>query len=390
MANMTDSGWDSGGIRILHVVETLDVGGAEAVVANIVNNMSAAFRADICCLMHSGPIAGRVGPAVDIIEMGKATAGNDYTLPLRLAKLLRSRRIDIVQSHDWGTFLETAVAATLAGTRMIHMAHGPTAHYPTTDRLRILKGVVRRRLERLAGQKLSRAIAVSEVVKRELVEQAGIPSRKVTLVRNGIDLTARPPVDIAGKRAEAGLTVGDFVLLTVGRLAEIKNYPLLLEALAIAVKQVPSIKLLMVGDGVERARLEATAARLGLNGHVRFLGERNDVRDWLVLGDAFVLSSHYEGISLALLEAMAAGLPAVVTRVGGNPEAVTHGENGLLVAPGDVNGLAQALIAMASDAETRRAMGRAARFRVERDFNLKIVVERFEKMYLECLRSVVD
>lgn len=375
-------------IRILHIIETLDVGGAETVVANIVNNTSPPFRADICCLVRSGPVAARIRPDVEIVELGKAVEGNDYRIPFRLARILRSRKIDIAQSHDWGTLLETVTAAALAGTIAIHMAHGPTIHYSSTDRWGPLKKTIRRKMERLASMKLHRAIAVSEIVRRELVEDIGIPVGKVVLIRNGIDLTPVPLGDLAAKRMQLGLSADDILLLAVGRLAEIKNYPLLLEALAGAVQQAPALKLAMVGDGPERAKLESLVPRFGLSGRVHFLGERKDVRDWLALGHVFVLPSVYEGISIALLEAMAASLPVVVTRVGGNPEVVVDGENGFLVESGDAAGLAHALVALARDMALRERMGLAARACVETEFDLKNVVRRYENIYLKKLEKI--
>ena len=375
-------------IRVLHVVETLDVGGAETVVANIVNNASPGFRAGVCCLMRSGPVAARIRRGVEIIEMGKVEKGNDYRIPFRLAKILQRRRIDIVQSHDWGALLETAAAATLAGTAAVHMAHGPTIHYPPSDYWGPIKGVIRRKAERLASVKLQRAIAVSEVVRRELVEDIGIPANKVALVRNGIDLAPKPLGDLDLKRQQLGLSAGDILLVTVGRLAQIKNYALLLEALAISAAKAPKLKLVMVGDGPERAKLEADVARLDLAGRVHFLGERKDVRDWLAIGHAFVLPSFYEGISIALLESMAAGLPVVVTRVGGNPEVVVDGETGFIVESGDAQGLAHALVELAEGETRRERMGRSARARVEAEFDLKKTVRRYEEIYLEALGKV--
>lgn len=372
-------------VRVLHVVETLDVGGAEAVVASMANNASPGFRVDICCLVRSGPIAARIRPSVGIIEMGKTMTGNDYALPFRLAHILRSRKIDIVQSHDWGTLLETAAAATLAGTNMIHMAHGPTAHYPREDRWRALKGTIRRKLEWVACAKSRCAIAVSHIVRQELIEEIGIPARKVALIHNGIHLTSAPAGDLTAKRHQLGLLPDDLVLVAVGRLAEIKNYRLLLEALARAIREAPTLKLIMVGDGPERSNLEATVARLGVSERVHLLGERADVGDWLALGDVFVLPSYYEGISIALLEAMAAGLPAVVTRVGGNPEVVADRESGLLVDSGDTEGFARALVVMFREPPLRKAMGQAARARVEKDFDLMKAVGRYEEIYRDCL-----
>jgi len=377
------------GIKVMHVIETLDVGGAETVVANIVNNMSSGFRPSICCLIKSGPIAERIQPGIDILELGKAAEGNDYLIPVRLSNILRKKDINIVQSHDWGTLLETVAAATLSGTTAVHMAHGPTSHYPSSDRWGAIKKNLRRKAERIAAAKLSCAIAVSEIVRKELVEEVGIPGRKVILVRNGIDLAADSCIgDLDSKRRYLNLEPDDVLFITVGRLAKIKNYALLLKALALAAGQVPNVKLALIGDGPERTKLEQDAQGLGLADRVYFLGERSDVREWLDVAHGFVLPSLYEGISIALLEAMAAGLPAIATNVGGNPEVIIEGENGLLVESGDYESLSRALIKIASDMILRKRMGRAARERAESEFELKQVVRRYEKIYTDILGKV--
>lgn len=375
-------------IRILHVIETLDVGGAEIVVANIVNNMLPPFYPAICCLIRKGPVAARIRSGIEIIELGKAMEGNDYCIPFRLAEILRSLKIDIVHSHDWGTLLETAAAATLAGTVAVHMVHGSGVYYSRTDPWGFFKSKIRRVLERVASIKLHRAIAVSEIVRQELVENIGISSAKVVLIHNGINLVTPPLQQLTVKRVQLGLSSDDIVLITVGRLAAIKNYPLLLEALAHAVKRAPALKLVMVGDGSERAKLEVLVSRLGMSDQVRFLGERKDVCDCLALSDIFALPSFYEGISIALLEAMAAGLPAVVTRVGGNPEVIIDGENGFLVESGDVMGFASALTALARSATLRKRMGLASRSQVEAKFDLRKTIRKYEDIYLEKFAKV--
>jgi sugar transferase (PEP-CTERM/EpsH1 system associated) len=372
-------------VRILHIIETLDMGGAETVVANIVNNMSPGFKTDICCLMHSGPVAERIRPEVDIIELGKPVHGNDYQIPFKLARILRARKIDIVQSHDWGTLLESVAGTTLAGVAAVHMAHGPTIHYPANDSLVRIKRIIRRKAERLASMKVLRAIAVSEIVRKELISDVGFPDKKVILIHNGIDLSPIPLGDLVSKQKQLNLSTSDFLLVTVGRLAEIKNYPLVLKALARARKFAPTLKLIMVGDGPERIQLEEISRNLGISQFVHFLGERQDVHDWLALAHAFVLPSFYEGISIALLEAMAAGLPVIATRVGGNPEVIMNGINGYLVESEDVEGLSNVLINLAGDVVRREEMGRAARAHVTDKFDLKKTIRNYEKIYMEIM-----
>jgi sugar transferase (PEP-CTERM/EpsH1 system associated) len=381
---MMMTGQNNSDIRVMHVVETLDVGGAETVVANLVNQVTPGFHADICCLQHAGPIANRISPNVNIVVLGKAMKGNDYLLPFRLARVLRAQGVHIVHSHDWGTLLETAVAAVMAGIVVIHMVHGPSIHYPNTDRWAPIKKYIRRLAERLVYRKVYRVIAVSEMVRRELIEDIGLPEDKIVLIRNGITIPAKHS-NTAMTRASLGITPDEIVLIAVGRLAEIKNYRLLLDAYANARKSVPSLTLVLVGDGPERAVLEEKAQILGIKENVHFLGSRSDVGELLSASDIFALSSRYEGISLALLEAMAASLPAVVTRVGGNTEVITDGHNGYTVESDNVNEFAQAIVHLANDQSERRRMGEAARKRVEMVFDLKKSVQGYEELYVSSL-----
>lgn len=372
-------------IHVMHVIETLDVGGAENVVANIAGGLSGAFRASICCLKRSGPVAARLPAGVRVHALGQRD-GNDPRTPFRLAALLRSEGADVVHSHGWGTFCESAAAAVLAGTpARVHMAHGLHQGYAPDDGARRFKEPLRRAAERAFARAVDRIIAVSDRVKEDIVGVIGIPEAKVTVIRNGV-APAEGASDPGGPRREMGWRPADLVVCAVGRLAAVKNYQGLLEAAARLADLRPRLKVAIVGDGPERARLEQRVLRLGLRENVFFAGERRDVRAWLACADVFALPSDYEGISVALLEAMSAGVPAVATRVGGNAEVVRHGENGLLVPPRDPAALAGALRELLLDAALRRAMGQAASRTVRERFDLARTVRKYEELYLSLLR----
>lgn len=370
----------------MHVIETLETGGAENVVANMVNRVSDRFQAVICCLIKSGPVAQKIhADWAVVLELGKKSAGNDFKVPFRLAAALKERRIDVVQSHNWGALCETAAAAWLAKTPVcIHMGHGPTASYSDEDPWRGPKSFVRRKAERVASWRIARFIAVSDHVRREFVEEIGVPARKVELIHNGIEIAPPAAFDQEAKRREAGLTMNHRVLCTVGRLASIKNYRFLLESLPhILTLAGQRVKLIMIGDGPEREVLEETVRSKDLQEHVVMLGERSDVKEWLALSDVFFLTSHYEGISIALLEAMAQGVPAVATRVGGTPEVVVDGENGRLVELNNGPELVHAAVDLLKNEDKRKCLGRRARASVENAFNLERICLRYENIYLE-------
>jgi glycosyltransferase involved in cell wall biosynthesis len=248
---------------------------------------------------------------------------------------------------------------------------------------------VRRRVEQVLSWRLDRVIAVSDRVKEEMVRDIGIRPGKISVIKNGIAIL---PVPLEGgsaeRRGEIGLAEGDFLICAVGRLAPIKNYGMLLDALPeVWARAERPVKLIFIGDGPERARLEELARARGGEGKVFFLGERSDVREWLALGNVFVLSSFYEGVSIALLEAMSMGLPAVATRVGGTPDVVRHEETGLLVDVGRPAEMAEAILTLEGDEEKRLRMGAAARKLVEAEYDLKKVVKRYEDIYLEKLAA---
>ena len=201
--------------------------------------------------------------------------------------------------------------------------------------------------------------------------QGGLPPRLVQTIHNGIDLERFSP---AGPAPDGPAVI-------VARLAPEKDVATLLRAAAVARSAQPDFRLEIAGDGPCRTELERLAAELGLADGVRFLGPVRDVPALLRRARLFVLSSLTEGISLTLLEAMASALPVVATRVGGNGEVVTEGETGLLIPAGDPAALAEGMLALWNDPGRRVEMGRAARRRVEEEFDVRRMVARYENLY---------
>lgn len=228
---------------------------------------------------------------------------------------------------------------------------------------------------------VDRYVAVSREVAGRLHRSFTVPSRKTTVVPNGIDparigeAASLPPPPLPPQAA------GRPLVLTAARLGKHKGHATLLEA---AVR-VPEAAFLLAGDGPERESLEARARELGVADRVFFLGYRADVPALLAACDLFVLPSFYEGLPLSVLEAMAAGKPVVGSAIGGTDEAVVPGETGLLVPPGDSAALAGAIRACLSDAELSRRFGTAGRERVLREFTAERMVHRVIQVYDELL-----
>jgi glycosyltransferase involved in cell wall biosynthesis len=224
----------------------------------------------------------------------------------------------------------------------------------------------------------SEVVTVSAELRHHLVAE-GFDARQVNVIYNGIDIGPMPTVD-ARRRIRTELAIPDDALVigTIARLDPVKDLGTLLHAMA--QDQSGRQLLLVIGDGAERRRLEHDARGLGVGSSVRFLGHRDDARELLSACDVYANSSISEGISLTILEAMAAGLPVVATEVGGTPE-IVDASTGRLVPARDPRGLAAALAAIAADESLRRTLGRHARARVEERFTLDRMVREYRDAY---------
>jgi glycosyltransferase involved in cell wall biosynthesis len=209
------------------------------------------------------------------------------------------------------------------------------------------------------------------------------PAGSTITIHNGVSVSEfEQSKDKADLRTRLRLDPDEFVLVCVARLSEQKQLDILLLAMARALRDGVMCKCFIVGDGPLRKSLEQQSLALGLSGSVFFEGFREDVRPYLQAGTAFVLTSRREGLPLAILEAMACGLPCIVTRVGGNCEAVTHGVNGLVVSPGSIDEIAGAISHLATHRQECEEMSKMARSSVRQEFNLDDRMAQIEKVIL--------
>jgi len=236
---------------------------------------------------------------------------------------------------------------------------------------------------RLLAAGMGRAIAVSQAIATSLDDVLGWPPHKIEVIRNGIDLVRfQQPPDPELRRALAAGS-HDVVVATTARLDPQKGLDVLLRA----IRAVDGARFVIAGTGPERARLESQAVALGVQERVQFLGYRDDVPALLAASDAFVLPSLFEGTPLALLEAMAAGMPVVSSAIPGTDEVVSDGETGLLVRAGDADALADALRRIVAEPELRARLGAAARRRAETEHSAVSSTRRIAAVYDEVLRE---
>ena len=366
-------------IRVLYLVESMEIAGAEQVVLSLARGLDRdRFIPEIGCLTVEGPLAPRLREAgVPVVALGKRP-GLDVSVVPRLMRMMRQRRIDIVHTHVWNADVWGRVSAALAGVPV---------RITTAHSVDVWKGRAQLSVDRCLSMVTQRVVCVSEAVRTFYADRAGIAAEKLTVIYNGIDVQPFDgPIDVAAKRRALGVDPAGPVLSVVARLLPEKGHRHFLEALAALRGAQPRISGLIVGQGVMRAELEARSRELGLLDSVRFLGERTDVPEILRATDILVLPSTLrEGLSISLLEAMAARRPVVASDVGGNRETIGDSGAGLVVPPADSRSLAVALEALLADPERAHRMGEAGRAKVERDFDIRRMVRQTETIYTDLL-----
>lgn len=357
-------------IHVQHILLSLQPGGLENGVVNVVNRLSAdRFQSSICCLKQAGEFAPRVGTGIPIREMGWQ-GGNDPWLPFRLARSFRETRPDVIHTRNVESFYYGFLGAKLAGIKwIVHSEHGRKFD----DR------PIRFRVQRWFSAHTQALFAVSKQLKNDIVMHVGIPEQRIHVLPNGVDLERFGSSDRTAVRRELGLRDTELVIGSVGRLVPVKNYSLLLTAVAALDRR--DLVVVLVGEGSARASLELLAKSLGIDQQVRFLGHRDDVWSLLAAMDIFVLPSMNEGMSNTLLEAMASGVASIASDVGGNPEIVSHGLNGYLFASGDALKLTRHLQRLCCDADLRRNLGEAGRAHIVHEFSMQAMIARYEDLY---------
>ena len=367
-------------LRILHLITRLPVGGAERLLVDVVRGLDRSrFESIVCCIQDRGELAAELeasGIAVHCLERMRSKRF-DWRAVGDLARLMREQRIDVVHSHLYHANLYGRLAAWRAGIPSVASVHNTYTR----------RKFHREFLNRLLSRGSARVVAVSEDVRRDLIRYDGIAEEKITVIHNGIDVgRVQTAVTRQEARARLGIDGDPIVLGCVARLEEQKGHRFLLEALALLNAPpggAPRFRAVLAGDGRLRADLENRAAALGVAPCTMFLGTRHDIPEILKALDICVMPSLWEGLSVAMLEAMAAGLPLVISDVSGVSQVVGNNEYGLKVPVGDVNELARTLLALADAPEQRAALGAAARQRVLAKFSAQAMLAELSRLYEE-------
>ncbi len=359
--------------RVLQVVLSLAPGGTERLVIELSKQLHAKHGMAVCCLDEPGAWASElteIGIPVFSLEREK---GFSPELGRRIAALASEQGADVLHCHHYSPFVYGAVARLWQPLRVVFTEHGRAHDGPPSWKRKFANQVF--------GRIPASIHAVSEDLKRHLVKEGFAPDR-IDVIYNGIDPGGRPTAaEREAARAALGCAPTELVIGAVGRLDPVKDLPTLLEAFARVTSAHATARLVLIGDGPERARLESLVHERDLGGRVSLAGYRRDVRALLPGLDLYVNSSIFEGVSLTILEAMAAGLPVVATAVGGTPEVVSDGVTGRLVPARQPMTLAHAISTLLSNQTMARSFATQGRARVEQRFSLNRMVQSYAAIY---------
>lgn len=358
--------------RVLQVVLSLNPGGTERLVVELARRLQDRAPAMVCCLDDAGAWARELQPyGIEVVALERGS-GFRPMLGRRVADLARRHEATVIHAHHYSPFVYSCLSrAWRPRSRVVFTEHGRLSDTPPSAK--------RRLANRILARFPSRVFAVSEDLKRHL-EGEGFAPDALEVIYNGIEVGPVPDAALReAVRQALGVDAGTFVVGTIARLDPVKDLGSLIGAAA-TLRGVLPITVVIVGDGPERNTLEAEARRLGIEREVRFLGHREDARRWLAGCDVYVNCSISEGVSLTILEAMAAALPIVATRVGGTPE-VVDAASGRLIPSRDAGALSEALLELARNPGVRAALGRSARQRLETRFTLERMVREYADVY---------
>jgi glycosyltransferase involved in cell wall biosynthesis len=364
------------------VVNSLNPGGAERLVVQMSQSFADDFCVSVICLDEVGSWGAELrGKGVPVYCLWRQS-GLDVRIALELARYCRQHRIDVIHAHQCTPWFYAALSRLFYGAPNVLLEeHG--RFFPEIENP---KRILANRI--MVKPLTHRFVAVSEDIRRRLVKYEGLDYDRIQVIHNGV--IPSPSLDAVSReqmRRAFGIGKEDFLVGTVGRIDPIKNLPLVLRAIKDVRGAVPNIRGMLVGDGPIFEEIRALRDQLDLSETVIMPGHRDDARKLISCMDLFVLSSFSEGISMALLEAMAAGVPVVVTDVGGNLEIVASGETGWVIPSDSVKDLSMVLLEASSDAQKAASLGDAGRRRFEDNFGYQKMIDGYRTVYSEMLQS---
>lgn len=369
-------------INVLHVIAHMSVGGMEQRLKEMVIRYSKdRFHPVVCCLRDEDVVGWEIEQhGIEVIRLNRMQGKRfDPIIIWMLYRLMKKRGFSVIETHGYQASLYGRLAAWWAGVPVI---------ISSSHNVYQRKAPRRFWINRLLAGCSDRIIAISERVKEDLVRLERISPEKIEVISNGVD-----PVLFENRmtkeeaREKLSLPRSAFVIGTVGRLSVAKGHRYLLDAFRLVLDEENrlDLRLVLIGDGSLRRELERTVSDLGLEKRVSFLGTRRDVPDCLRAFDLFVFPSLWEGQGVALIEAMAAGIPIIATDYEGVREILTDGVEALIVKPRDPEALKKGILRLLQNRGLQTALAEAAARRARTEFSMERLIRKHEELYLELL-----
>jgi glycosyltransferase involved in cell wall biosynthesis len=368
----------AGRLRIAFALDSLEVGGTELNAVRTLERLDRT-RFEPSLVLHSnrGPLAERVrdaGVPIHVFPLRGFASRQGLVSAIALTRHLARERVDVLHAHDIYSNIFSVPCARLARVPLVIASR---RWWQEANRAAYLH--LNRVTYRMAHRVLANAQSVGELLAAE-----GVPRDRIVVLPNFVEPEAFTPPDeyvLEGWRARAGVASGDLVIGVVANLHPVKNHLLLIEALPAVLQRHPATRLVFVGEGAERERIQARAVELGVSDRVSLVGRQPPRPSWHWLFDVSVLCSRSEGFPNSVVEAMAAGRPLIATRVGGVPDVAQDGVTARLIPSEDVGALAEAIVALLGNPAERVRLGGAGARRAAEHYHADHVIAQLAALY---------
>lgn len=361
--------------NVMLITHDLAIGGLQQVVVNICNRIDKnKFNVKVMCLRNLGEYTDEINRlGIQIYYLPHKKSISDYFKFLFVAKILRKEKIKVIHTHNTQPFLDGTLGAILSGVKtIIHTDHA--RNFPDKKKYMIA--------ERILSKFAFKVVGVSEHTCKNLNKYEKISKGKIAVINNGI-LYEKYNIKINNKKKKEQLSIktDGYIIGLCVRLSNQKGITYLLRAMPKIINMYPDILLLIAGDGKRRKNLEEESINLNIEKNVKFLGGRVDIPEILQLLTLYTLPSLWEGMPMALLEAMAAGVPIVTTNVGGIPKMIKHGFNGLIVDPQNHEKLGDAILKLLDDRKLREKFIENGKKTFLDNYDASIMTKKYEVLY---------
>ncbi len=363
-------------IRVMQITHDLAIGGLQQVVVNLCRTIDKnKFHITVLCLRALGPLTSEIEQhGIKVILLPQVKSRTDYFSFLKVAKILRQNRIQVIHTHNTQPLFDGTLGSILSGgrQRIIHTDHA--RQFPDKKRYMFA--------ELCMSYFVYKMVGVSEQTTENLRKYEKIPKKKLMTVKNGIDGDRFAiNIDRCAKRKDLGISLVGKIIGVISRLEKVKGIAYLITAMPEIIDTFPELTLLIVGDGTEMENLQSQVNKLGLEQNVVFVGARHDVPEIFQVLDIYLLPSLSEGLPIGLLEALASACPVIASNVGGIPSVVSNEETAILVEPGNPQKLAAAIINLLQKKSLRHRLSGNMQNNFQKKYSAEKMTQKYSMLY---------